>query len=110
MNIQLRAKLSAYSQTSLEGVDEAVAAANSAVAAANSAAENANNVAEGLIIAKEEGQFNGPQGEQGVQGLPGLQGVSITGITFITTQGLITSGTAYFSDGSTSPITIQEGE
>ena len=105
MNINLRATLSGYSQTSLEGVD-------AAVQAANSAADNANAVAEALVEAKNAGEFNGPQGPQGVQGLPGPQGISITSISFVTTAGVITSGTATFSNGTTSPITIlvEEGE
>lgn len=108
MNINLRAKLSGYSQTSLERVD-------AAVQAANSAADNANAVAEALVEAKNAGEFNGSQGQQGVQGvqgLPGPQGISITSISFVTTAGVITSGTATFSNGTTSPITflVEEGE
>lgn len=61
-------------QTATQSANIAAASANEAAGKANEAIEAVNNTAKDLLTARDNGEFNGPQGEKGDPGPQGPQG------------------------------------
>lgn len=61
-------------QTAAQAANSAAASANEATGKTNEAIEAANNTAKALLTARDNGEFNGPQGEKGEKGEKGDKG------------------------------------